>query len=81
MIPYVGKRKLAQFCDVFCEQGYFDLESSRRILEAGKAWGMVPKVHADELTPFGGAKLAARVGAVSADHLEHVDDGRDRCPA
>ncbi len=75
MIPYVGKRKLAQFCDVFCERGYFDLESSRRILEAGKAWGMAPKLHADELTPFGGATLAARVGAVSADHLEHVDEG------
>ncbi|RPH31762.1 imidazolonepropionase, partial [bacterium] len=67
-------RKLAEFCDVFCEQGYFDLESSRRILEAGKAWGMAPKIHAEELTPFGGAKLAAQVGAVSADHLERVDE-------
>ncbi len=75
MIPYVGKRKLAQFCDVFCEQGYFDLESSRKILEAGKAWGMQPKIHAEELTPFGGARLAADVGAVSADHLERVDEG------
>jgi imidazolonepropionase len=74
MIPYIGKRKLAGFCDVFCEQGYFDIESSRRILEAGKAWGMAPKVHAEEITPFGGARLAAQVGAVSADHLERVDD-------
>jgi len=74
MIPYIGKRNLAQFCDVFCEQGYFDLDSSRRILEAGKAWGMMPKVHAEELTSLGGAKLAAQVGAASADHLERVDD-------
>lgn len=73
MIPYIGKRKLAQFCDVFCEQGYFDLESSRRILEAGKGRGMTPKVHAEELTAFGAARLAAEVGAVSADHLERVD--------
>jgi imidazolonepropionase len=74
MMPYIGRRKLAQFCDVFCEQGYFDVASSRRILEAGKAWGMVPKIHAEELTPSGGAVLAAQVGAVSADHLERVDD-------
>jgi len=74
MIPYIGRRKLARFCDVFCEQGYFDLASTRRILEAGKSWGMMPKVHAEELTPFGGAAVAAQVGAVSADHLERVDD-------
>ncbi len=74
MIPYIGKRKLALFCDVFCEQGYFDVDSSRRILEAGKAWGMAPKVHAEEITAFGGAMLAAQVGAVSADHLERIDD-------
>mgnify|MGYP001770839206 FL=1 len=72
MIPYVGKKKLATFCDVFCEKGYFDLEASERILMEGKTWGMQPKVHADELTPLGGAELAARVGAVSADHLEHI---------
>jgi imidazolonepropionase len=74
MIPYVGRRKIALFCDVFCEQGYFDVDSSRRILEAGKAWGMAPKVHAEEITSFGGAVLATQVGAVSADHLEHIDD-------
>jgi imidazolonepropionase len=74
MIPYVGKRKIALFCDVFCEQGYFDVGSSRRILEAGKSWGMAPKVHAEEITASGGAMLAAQVGAVSADHLERIDD-------
>lgn len=72
MIPYAGRKGLAAFCDVFCERGYFGLAESERILEAGKAWGMKPKIHADELTSLGGAELAARVGAVSADHLEHV---------
>lgn len=72
MIPYIGKKKLARFCDVFCEKGYFDLVASERILTEGKTWGMQPKVHADELTPLGGAELAARVGAVSADHLEYI---------
>ena len=74
MIPYVGQRKLAVFCDVFCERSYFELEESEQILNEGKKWGMQPKVHADELTPLGGAELAARVGAVSADHLEHISE-------
>jgi len=74
MIPYAGKKNLAAFCDVFCEEGYFGVEEAVRILEEGKRWGMVPKVHADELTPSGGAELAARVGAVSADHLENVSE-------
>jgi imidazolonepropionase len=72
MIPYVGKKKLAAFCDVFCEEGFFTPAQAERILEAGKQWGMKPKIHADELTAGGGAELAARVGAVSADHLERI---------
>jgi imidazolonepropionase len=59
----------ARFVDVFCEHGVFGLEESRRILEAGKAVGLLPRLHADELTPLGGARLAAEVGALSADHL------------
>jgi len=74
MIPAVGEKKLASFCDVFCEQGVFSLDESRRILEAGKRCGLLPKIHADELTPLGGASLAAEVGAVSADHLLFADD-------
>ncbi|HCV42965.1 MAG TPA: imidazolonepropionase [Bacteroidetes bacterium] len=74
MIPYVGKKKLATFCDVFCEKRYFGLEESERILNEGKMAGMQPKIHADELTALGGAQLAAKVGAVSADHLEHVSE-------
>jgi imidazolonepropionase len=72
MIPQVSQLGLATFCDVFCEQGVFTVEESRRILEAGKASGLMPRVHADELTWTGGAELAAEVGARSADHLIHV---------
>ena len=60
---------LAQFCDVFCEKGVFTVEQSQRILEAGKKFGLAPKIHADEIVDTGGADLAARVGAISADHL------------
>ncbi len=74
MIPYAGQKKLAAFCDVFCERNYFELAESEQILNEGKKWGMLLKIHADELTPLGGAELAARVGAVSADHLEHVSE-------
>lgn len=59
----------ARFVDVFCETGVFDLAESRAVLEAGKALGLVPRLHADELTPLGGARLAAETGALSADHL------------
>jgi imidazolonepropionase len=69
MIPEVGKKTLAEFCDVFCEKGVFSIPESRRILIRARDWGMIPKVHADEITPLGGAELAAEVGAASADHL------------
>jgi imidazolonepropionase len=72
MIPYAGKRSLASFCDVFCERGYFDARQTEAILMAGKAHGMLPKIHAEELTHQGGAELAGRIGAVSADHLEKI---------
>lgn len=72
MIPTVSKRGLAEFCDVFAEKGIFDIDQSQRILLAGKKHGLTPKVHADEMTTFGGAELAAKVGAVSADHLLKV---------
>jgi imidazolonepropionase len=75
MIPYVGRKKLARFCDVFCERGYFDAEDAALIIGAGRSFGMQCKLHADELTASGGAELAARLGAVSADHLEHVSPG------
>lgn len=76
MIPRVVREGLAEFCDVFCEEGVFDIEESRYILECAKAHGLVPKLHADEITPMGGARLAAEVGALSAEHLIYAtDDG------
>ncbi len=72
MIPEVARQGLAQFCDVFCEEKAFTLDESREILETGKTYGLKPKIHADQLSPGGGAELAAEVGAYSADHLEYV---------
>ena len=72
MIPEVAAEGLAEFCDVFCEEKAFSLEESRIILEAGKRHGLKPKIHADQLSPGGGAELAADVGASSADHLEYI---------
>ncbi len=69
MIPKVAEKKLARFCDVFCEKGVFTIEQSRRILKAAQRLGLKPKIHADEFVDTGGAALAAEVGAVSADRL------------
>jgi len=69
MLPKVKELNLAKFCDVFCEKGVFNIDQSRRILLAGSEHGLMPKIHADEMTPLGGAELAAEVKAISADHL------------
>src|SRR5690606_30933277 len=74
MIPKVAESGLAEFNDVFCELGVFTPEQSERILTAGKEHGLLPKIHADEIEPYRGAETAARVGAVSADHLLRASD-------
>ncbi|MDH5753927.1 MAG: imidazolonepropionase [Candidatus Bathyarchaeota archaeon] len=74
MIPRVAEKGLAEFCDVFCEKGVFNLEQTRRVLVAGENRGLKPKVHADEMSMFGGAELAADVMAVSAEHLLFASD-------
>lgn len=74
VMPEVSRRKLAEFCDVFCEKGVFTIEQSRKVLLAGKNLGMKLKVHADEFRSSGGAELAAEVGATSADHLGKTSD-------
>jgi imidazolonepropionase len=74
MIPRVAEEGLAEYCDVFCERNVFTPEESIEILEAGLRAGLVPRVHADELGPSGGTRVAARVRARSADHLVHVDE-------
>jgi imidazolonepropionase len=72
MIPAVATKRLAEFCDVFCDQAAFSVEQSRRVLQAGLEHGLRPRLHADEFAASGGAELAAEVGALSADHLLRV---------
>ena len=72
MIPAVASEKLAAFCDVFADKIAFTQDEARRVLEAGLDAGLLPKVHADQLSDSGGAELAASLGAASADHLEHA---------
>ena len=74
MIPEVAKKDLAKFCDVFCEEGVFTIDQSRRILLAAREHGMESKIHADEIKPLGGAELAAEISCVSADHLIAASD-------
>ena len=73
MLLRIAKEKLAEFCDVFCERGYFEVEQSRRILTAARKLGIKLRIHADQLSNFGGAKLAAELEATTADHLEKTD--------
>jgi imidazolonepropionase len=73
MLPRVTTESLAEFCDVFCERGYFDIDRSRKILSAAKKVGLGLRGHVDQLTNSGGAKLMAELGATTADHLEQTD--------
>lgn len=74
MLPAVAGEGLAEYCDVFAEEGYFTLEETERILRTAQEYGLHLRLHADEFTPLGGAELAARLGAVSADHLLFVSE-------
>ena len=74
MIPQISDEKLAVFCDVFCEEGYFNVNQSRKILEVAKTYNLKPRIHADEFKYFGASELAAEVGAFSADHLMEITD-------
>jgi len=74
MLPSIADERLAEFCDVFCERGYFDIEQSRRILGAAKKLGLKLRGHVDQLSNSGGAKLMAELGATTADHLEKTDE-------
>jgi len=74
MIPEVEKQGIAIFNDVFCENGYFTLEQSRRILNTGSKHGLVPRIHADEFEDSGAAELAGETNSISADHLMAVSE-------
>ena len=74
MIPEVAEQKLAVFCDVFCEKGYFSVDDSRKILETAKKYNLIPRMHADEFIYSGAAELAQEIEAISADHLMAIND-------
>src|SRR6266478_6652250 len=73
LMPRIGEARLAEFCDVFCDRGAFTIEQAKRILQAGRQWGMSPRLHAEQLTRTGAAQLAVQLKAASCDHLEQVN--------
>ena len=73
LMPEVAGRKLAEFCDVFCDRGAFTLGQARQILEAGKRYGLAPRLHAEQLTRTGATQLAVQLDAASCDHLEQIN--------
>jgi imidazolonepropionase len=75
VLARIRDERLAEFCDVFCEQTAFDVQQSRRVLEAGRRFSLRPKLHADQISQMGATRLAGEVRAISADHLEQIDDG------
>ncbi|MEP6956709.1 MAG: imidazolonepropionase [Chthoniobacterales bacterium] len=74
MLPVIAAEGLAEYCDIFCERGYFDLSMARRVLKAAQGHGLGVRMHVDQLTNSGGAALAAELGAATADHLEQTED-------
>lgn len=74
VLPEISEQKLAEFCDVFCEDEVFSIEQSRRLLLEGQKLGLKSKIHADEIVQLGGGELAGEIGAVSADHLLMISD-------
>ncbi|MFZ5552799.1 MAG: imidazolonepropionase [Bacteroidota bacterium] len=74
MMPRIAEEKLADFCDVFCERNYFTKDETIELLECGKRYGMIPKVHANQLSNSGGVQAGVKTGAISVDHLEFVDE-------
>ncbi len=73
LLPHVGEGRLAEFCDVFCDRGAFSVEQSKRVLQAGRQWGLAPRMHAEQLSRTGAARLAILMRAASCDHLEQVN--------
>lgn len=74
MIPQVAQEELADYCDVFCDKGFFTVPETERILLAGEKYGMKPKIHANELDYSGGIQIGVKHGAISVDHLEFTGD-------
>jgi len=75
LLPEIGEGRLAEFCDVFCDRGAFSVAQSKRVLQAGRQWGLAPRLHAEQLSRTGAARLAILMRAASCDHLEKVNKG------
>ncbi len=73
LLPEIGENRLAEFCDVFCDRGAFTVAQSKRVLQAGRQWGLEPRLHAEQLSRTGAARLAILMRAASCDHLEQVN--------
>jgi len=73
LLPEIGEKRLAEFCDVFCDRDAFSVEQSKRVLQAGRQWGLAPRLHAEQLSRTGAARLAILMRAASCDHLEKVN--------
>jgi len=73
LLPEIGEKRLAEFCDVFCDRGAFSVVQSKRVLQAGRQWGLAPRLHAEQLSRTGAARLAMLMRAASCDHLEKVN--------
>src|SRR5258707_1124672 len=78
MVPAVAEEKLADYIDVFCEEGFFTIDETERIVEAGKKFGMKPRIHANQLHNSGGVQVGVKTGALSVDHLENIGDDEIR---
>jgi imidazolonepropionase len=74
MLPIIAKEKLADYIDVFCEEGFFSVAETKEICQAGKAIGLLPKIHANQLSVSGGVEAGVELGALSVDHLESMDE-------
>lgn len=79
IIPAVGREKLADYVDVFCDKGFFTVEETDRMLKAGAEWGMAPKIHANELAESGGIEIGVKNNALSVDHLEFTGPAQIEC--
>ena len=75
LLPGIGEKRLAEFCDVFCDRGAFSVKQSKRVLQAGRQWGMAPRIHAEQLSRTGAARLVILMRAASCDHLEKTNKG------
>src|SRR5438128_9371746 len=73
LLPTIAEHRLAEFCDVFCDRGAFSAAESKRVLQAGRQWGLAPRIHAEQLSRSGATRLAILLRAASCDHLEHVN--------